>query len=105
MLDFDKLTNCPEFTQYVSNTRCKEVALFISAFMRIRESSAKSKCETDGAFLHTLTPSMPPTSSSYNKRLDNPSAHNKNKYGDRGSPCRRPLVGVNMSVSSELNRT
>jgi hypothetical protein len=41
MLHFAKLTNCPELVQYVSRTHCKEVALFISAFMRIRESSAK----------------------------------------------------------------
>jgi hypothetical protein len=27
--------------------------------MRIRESSAKRRCETDGAFMHILTPSMP----------------------------------------------
>jgi hypothetical protein len=47
--------------------------------MRIRKSSAKNRRETDGAFLHTLIPSMPPTYSSYNKRLDNPSVHNKNK--------------------------
>jgi hypothetical protein len=40
--------------------------------MRIRESSSKSRCETDGAFLHTLTPVMSSNSSSYNKRLDNP---------------------------------
>jgi hypothetical protein len=79
ILDFDKLTNCPEFAQYVSRTCCNEVALIISALMRIRESSANSRCETDGAFLHTLTPSMPPTSSSYNKRLDRPSAHKRNK--------------------------
>jgi hypothetical protein len=51
--------------------------------MRIRESSANRRCETDGAFLHTLTLSMPPTSSSCNKRLDKPSAHNRNKYGER----------------------
>jgi hypothetical protein len=79
MLDLDKLTNCPEFAQYVSSTCCKEVALSVSAFMRIRELSAKRKCETDGAFLHTLSPSRPPTSSSYNKRLDKPSAHIRNK--------------------------
>jgi hypothetical protein len=73
--------------------------------MRIRESSANKRCETDGAFLHTLTPSMPPTSSSYNKRPDNPSAQIRNIYGDRGSPSRSPLVGTNISVSSELNLT
>jgi hypothetical protein len=54
--------------------------------MRIRESSAKRRCETDGAFLHTLTPSMPPTSSSYSKRLDNPSAHRRNKIRGEGIP-------------------
>jgi hypothetical protein len=54
--------------------------------MRIRESSAKSRCETDGAFLHTLNPAMPPTFSSYINKLDNPSAHKRNKYGERGSP-------------------
>jgi hypothetical protein len=46
--------------------------------MRIRESSANIRCETDGAFLHTLTPSMPPTSS-YDNKLDKPSAHKRNK--------------------------
>jgi hypothetical protein len=56
-----------------------EVALFMSAFMRIRESSANKRCETDGAFLHTLTLSMPPTSSSYNNKLESPSAQTKNK--------------------------
>jgi hypothetical protein len=47
--------------------------------MRIRESSANKRCETDGAFLHTLTLSMPPTSSSYNNKLESPSAQRKNK--------------------------
>jgi hypothetical protein len=73
--------------------------------MSIRESSAKKICKTGGAFLHTLTPSTPPTYSSYSRRLDKPSAHRGNKYGERGSPFRRPLVGVNIAVSSELNLT
>jgi hypothetical protein len=47
--------------------------------MRIRESSANKRCKTDGAFMHTLTLSMPPTSSSYNNKLDKPSAHKRNK--------------------------
>jgi hypothetical protein len=54
--------------------------------MSIRESSTKRRCEIDGAFLHTLTPSMPPTSSSYSRKLDKPSAHRRKKYGERGSP-------------------
>jgi hypothetical protein len=51
ILDFAKLAICPELAYYVSNTCCKEVALVISAFMRIRESSGKSRCETDGVFV------------------------------------------------------
>jgi hypothetical protein len=78
-LDFATLTNCPEFVQRESRTCCKEVALDISVFMRIREAPGKKRCETDDAFSHTLTPSMPPTSSSYSQRLDKPSAHNMNK--------------------------
>jgi hypothetical protein len=78
MLELAKFTICPKFSKYLGPARRKEVALFVSAFMRIRESSVNSRCETHGAFLHTLTPAMPPTSS-YNKRLDKPSAHNKNK--------------------------
>ena len=70
--------------------------------MRIRESSANKRCETDGAFLHTLTPSLPPASSSNYSILDRPSAHKRNKNVDKGSPCWRPLVGVTPSVSWEL---
>jgi hypothetical protein len=61
--------------------------------MRIRESSADSRCETDGVFLYTLTASVSPTSSSYNNKLDNPSADRRNKYRDNRSPCRSPLEG------------
>jgi hypothetical protein len=50
--------------------------------MIIRESSTNKRCETDGAFLHTRISSMPPTKFSNNSRLDNPSANNRNKYGE-----------------------
>src|ERR1041385_4255704 len=39
------------------------------------------------------------------KRSDKPSATNRNRKGDRGSPCRRPPVGANESRIVPLNLT
>ena len=38
-------------------------------------------------------------------RHDRPSAANKNKYGDIGSPCRIPRDGLNSSSLLPLNKT
>jgi hypothetical protein len=43
MLDFGSLTSWPELAQYEFNTFGMVVAFAISAFIKIRESSAKSK--------------------------------------------------------------
>jgi hypothetical protein len=58
-----------------------------------------------GASLHTLIPSNSPLSSAPLIKLDNPSATQRNKYGDKGSPFLRPLVGEKKSVSIEINMT
>jgi len=34
---------------------------------------------------------------------DRPSATRRKRYGDSGSPCLKPLVGVIVFVSTELN--
>jgi hypothetical protein len=68
--------------------------------VRIREPSADKRCETDDASLYTLTPSMPPTSSSWNNKLDKPSTHKEtDKEIINGSPRRKPLVGAKLLVS------
>lgn len=53
--------------------------LLMSAHIKINESSAIRRCDTEGASLHILTPNKFPDSSSYNNRLDRPSAQSKNK--------------------------
>jgi hypothetical protein len=55
--------------------------------MRIRESLANKRCETDDASLYTLTPSIPPTSSSCNNKLDKPSAHKETDKEIMGLPA------------------
>jgi hypothetical protein len=94
-LDFATLTNCPEDSQYEFRISPRPFALSSSAYTRINESSANKRCETDGASQQTFTPSITPISSACDKRLDSPSEQIKNRYGDNGSPCLRPLVGVN----------
>ena len=39
----------------------------------------------------------------YLNRIDNPSATSRNKYGDKGSPCRKPQDGANESEMAPLN--
>ena len=40
----------------------------------------------------------------FNKE-DNPSTHNRNKYGDIGSPCQSPLDGLKKLEYSPFTRT
>jgi hypothetical protein len=39
------------------------------------------------------------------RRHERPSAASKNKYGEMGSPCRIPRVGLNDSNGVPLNKT
>ena len=56
------------------------------ALPKINESSAKRRLVIFGALLQIETPyKLPPISALSNSEV-NPSVHNKNKYGERGSP-------------------
>ena len=49
-------------------------------------SFGKNKCETFGPSLQIETPLIEPTCSACCISECNPSAHKRNRYGDRGSP-------------------
>ena len=82
--------------------------LLYSTFVALQNStlpSAKNKWETLGPFLQIATPQICPSISTWWIKLYNPIAHNKNKYGDRGSPWRSPLVGFILPTGCPLRRT
>lgn len=61
----------------------------------IRQPSVKSKCEMDGMFPQTLTPSVSRTFSLRANKLNNYSAQVKNKYDDKEPPDEAPSKAQN----------
>ena len=69
------------------------------------QSSAKNRCEIEGASLLTTTRLINPMASFFLSRAVNPLAHNKNKYGEIGSPWLYPLDGIIVPLGSPLLST
>ena len=63
------------------------------AWQNNKESSANIKFVTFGAPLQMEIPLIRPSDSALFGKAVKPSAHNKNRYGDNGSPWRIPLEG------------
>lgn len=57
-----------------------------------------------GALLQIDTPFMLPSNSALAKREVNLSAHNRYKYGERGSFCRSPLDGIILPYNLSFTR-
>ena len=94
-VDLSLLIICPEQSSYKWSIPCKCKAFSLFARMKIRESSANKRWEMLGALGQILTPLILPSVSALCNRDEKPSAHNKDKYGDNGSPCLNPLCGRN----------
>ena len=63
------------------------------AWQNSKESSANIRFVTFGAPLQMEIPLIRPSDSALFSKAVKPSAHNKNRYGDNGSPWRIPLEG------------
>ena len=63
------------------------------AWQNNRESSANNKFVIFGALLQIDTPLIHLSINAFSSKVVNPSAHKRNKYGERGSPWRIPLEG------------
>ena len=96
---------CPVPLAYTSRTCFTLCACPTSALKNKSVSSAKSKCDIPGARRHTLRGVIVPCVASRYIIAERPSATNKNKNGDSGSPWRRPRVGENESSRVPLNFT
>ena len=66
---------------------------FFVALQNNNESSATNKLEMLGAPQQIDSPWILASFSAFVSKEEKPSAHNKNKYGEIGSPCRIPLEG------------
>ena len=64
-----------------------------------RESSTNNKLVTLCAPLQIETPLILSSNSAFVNKAVKPSAHNRNKYGDSGSPCRIPQFLLNGAIS------
>ena len=64
-----------------------------NAWQNSKESLANIRFVTFGAPLHMEIPLIRPSDSALFSSAVKPSAHNKNRYGDNGSPWRIPLEG------------
>ena len=72
------------------------------ALQKIILSFAKKRCDRQGAPLQIVFPSISPISIDFFIRVESPSTHNKNKYGDNGSPYRIPLDGMILPLGFPL---
>jgi hypothetical protein len=67
------------------------LALACEALISTNESSANKRWLKLGALLQTLMPCRLPSSSALFNKVEKASAQIKKRYGDIGSPCRKPL--------------
>jgi hypothetical protein len=100
-----KLIICPVPLQYLCRVSFMYLACNSSALKNNKLSSAKRRCETSGALRHTFRPCIVPALLPCCKIHDKPSATKRNKYGDRGSPWRRPRVGWIVFKRTPLKRS
>jgi hypothetical protein len=74
--------------------RLKPIGPLCDASEKTIQSSAKRRCDIHGAWILTRTPLDKCTGPIVFSSDDNPSVHSKKRYGEMGSPCRIPLVGL-----------
>lgn len=75
------------------------------ACVNTKQSSANKRWEIHGACLLTLTPRETYKGPIFFSIHESPSAHSRNKYGEIGSPCGMPHVGLKLSKKIPLTLT
>lgn len=103
--DLGMLITSPEIVQNSSNVDFIRPKLTMLACKKNGASSAKNKWLISGALLDSSRPSILPSCCILTSRLDNISIQRMKRYGERGSPWRRPAFGKIFSVGSPLTRT
>ena len=78
---------------------------WLVARQKSKLSSAKNMCETFGLALQIETPWIEPTCSACCISKCKPFVHKRNRYGDRGSPWRSPLLGEKWLWGSPFTNT
>lgn len=77
--------------------------LFVVAWQKIKLASAKKRREIFGPLAHAATPFNTPYSADLRRSVNKPSAHNKNKYGDKGSRWSKPPSRGNIALRLSIN--
>ena len=96
---------CPDHKQYFSKQSANLWASFLVALEKRIMSSVYMTCVMAGPLAQGLVPLILPAPSSLSKNLDKTSCPRMNKYGESGSPCLKPLLGLNRSVLPPLTKT
>ena len=91
MQDFSALINWPDSLQNLLKTLCIESAPALLALAKSMRSSAKKRWEMPKLCFEAFRGVH---SSLLQLSLSRYSIHRINKYGERGSPWRKPLVGI-----------
>lgn len=99
-VDLWKFTNCPDAFPYWSNTSLITVASSLFALKNNRLSSANSRWDIAGHRIVTFKPWTALSASALLIKVDKALEQSKNKYGDRGHPCLKPLCGWINTVNS-----
>lgn len=68
-------------------------------------SSANKRCEINGPPRHTGKIFQCRSRTDKEMRADKLSKNKTNKYGESGSPCRIPRLGMKLAVRSPFQRT
>ena len=94
----------PDAFSYDSNISSKFRHSAVVASQNSRLSFANSRCESLTPPLQDTTPFKSWLSIALRMKEERPSAQNRNRYGDKGSPCLMPRDGVMKPLVSPLIR-
>ena len=93
---------CPEALPYTSKISWIVWMSLIWARQNSKLSSAKNKWEILGPYRQREYPLILSSFIAFWIRALKPSEHRRKRYGDKGSPCRIPLVGEMFPLGSPL---
>lgn len=103
IVDLPLFTRWPDPRLYSSGIVAIRSVPLLEALVKIRQSSANRRCETQGACLLTHSPLDTYKGPILLSILDKPSEHSRNKYGEIGSPWCIPLDGVKLSKNTPFS--
>jgi hypothetical protein len=95
---------CPDVASYLSSSLVNLLHSTKFALQKIKLSYAKNRWLNLGPFLDVGIRNHPFFFSTLVKRALRASAHKRNRYGDKGSPCRILLVGLIFPLGCPLTR-